>query len=482
MNKQNFSTRFQKSLHTNLYNVQFFGRTVLLALFSILLFSCSKDNSPEDNTPVIPPVTDTMPSQYGTPFAQVVDREDAAIYQVNMRVFSQQGNFQGVIARLDSIKALGANVIYLMPIYPVGKKNAFNSPYCVKNYTSINTEFGTLDDLRSLIDQAHSKEMSVIIDWVSNHTSWDNAWITEHKDWYLQNSSGVIVSPPNMGWNDVAQLNFNNAEMRIAMISAMKYWVYLANVDGFRFDYTDGPPISFWKQAVDSLRNITTHKLLLLAEGARSTNLTAGFDYNFGFAFFGNMKSIFSNNVTVKSIENINTSEYANAANGQQIVRYITNHDVNGSDGTPLELFGGKPGSMAAFIVAAYMKGVPMIYNGQEVGTPFRLVFPFTSANINWSLNPDVTAEYKQIIAFRNSSAAIRRGDLVSYSDKDVCVFTKEFDGEKVLIAVNLRNRIVEYAVPSALVNTVWQNAISGIEYVVNEQITLEPYSYLILN
>jgi glycosidase len=222
--------------------------------------------------------------------------------------------------------------------------------------------------------------------------------------------------------------------------------------------------------------------LLLLAEGARSTNLTAGFDYNFGFAFFGNMKSIFSNNVTVKSIENINTSEYANAANGQQIVRYITNHDVNGSDGTPLELFGGKPGSMAAFIVAAYMKGVPMIYNGQEVGTPFRLVFPFNSANINWSLNPDVTAEYKQIIAFRNSSAAIRRGDLVSYSDKDVCVFTKEFDGEKVLIAVNLRNRIVEYAVPSALVNTVWQNAISGVEYIVNEQITLEPYSYLILN
>ena len=454
----------------------------ILFLLPILLLSCSKDPSPEDNPPVIPPVTDTMPAQYGTPFTHVVDREDAVIYQVNMRAFSNQGNFQGVITRLDSIKALGANVIYLMPIYPVGKLNAFNSPYCVKNYTTINTEFGTLNDLRMLIDKAHSKEMSVIIDWVSNHTSWDNAWITSHKDWYLQNGSGNIVSPPGMGWNDVAQLNFTNAEMRIAMISAMKYWVYLANVDGFRFDYTDGPPISFWKQAVDSLRNITTHKLLLLAEGARSTNLTAGFDYNFGFAFFGNMKSIFSNNVTVKSIENINTSEYANAANGQQIVRYITNHDVNGSDGTPLELFGGKPGSMAAFIVAAYMKGVPMIYNGQEVGTPFRLVFPFNSANINWSLNPDVTAEYKQIIAFRNSSAAIRRGDLVSYSDKDVCVFTKEFDGEKVLIAVNLRNRIVEYAVPSALVNTVWQNAISGVEYIVNEQITLEPYSYLILN
>jgi glycosidase len=478
--------KFLAYLRTNLDKIQisfqFLSKAVFLVLFSILIFSCNKDNSPDDNTPVIPPVTDTMPSQYGTPYAHVVDREDAVIYQVNMRVFSQQGNFQGVISRLDSIKALGANVIYLMPIYPVGKLNAFNSPYCVKNYTTINSEFGSLDDLRSLIDKAHSKDMSVIIDWIGNHTSWDNAWITEHKDWYLQNSSGNIISPPNMGWNDVAQLNFNNSEMRIAMISAMKYWVYLANVDGFRFDYTDGPPISFWKQAVDSLRKISTHKLLLLAEGSRTTNFTAGFDYNFGFGFFYNMKSIYGNNVTVKSIDNINTSEYAYATNGQQIVRYTTNHDVNGSDGTPLELFGGKSGSMAAFIASAYMKGVPMIYNGQEVGTPFRLVFPFTSANIDWSLNPDVTAEYKQIIAFRNSSAAIRRGDLVSFSDKDVCVFTKEYIGEKVLVLINMRNEVIDYTVPSTLVNTVWQNAISGGEYIVNEQVTLQPYSYLILN
>ena len=196
-----------------------------------------------------------------------------------MRAFSTQSNFQGVIARLDSIKALGINVIYLMPIYPVGAVKSVNSPYCVKDYKGVNTEFGNLTDLRALIEGAHSRNMSVILDWVANHTAWDNAWITQHKDWYLQDGLGNIVSPPGTGWNDVAQLNFTNGMMRLEMIRSMKYWVYTANVDGFRCDFADGPPYDFWKQAIDTLRNITTHKLLMLAEGTRSNHYTAGFDW-----------------------------------------------------------------------------------------------------------------------------------------------------------------------------------------------------------
>src|SRR4029078_12320849 len=124
--------------------------------------------------------------------------------------------------------------------------------------------------------------------------------------------------------------------------------------------------------------------LLLQAEGNRSSHFTAGFDFIFGFSFYGQLKSIFNNNQPATNIDGLNNSEYVNATSGQQVVRYITNHDVNGSDGTPLNIFGGAQGSMAAFVVAAYMKSVPMIYNGQEVGTPFPLVFPFTGADINW--------------------------------------------------------------------------------------------------
>jgi glycosidase len=220
-------------------------KILLICVCASLVLSCKKD-------PVVPnPPTS---EQYGVPFAEVPAPEDAVIYQVNMRVFSQQGNFEGVRARLDSISALGVNVIYLMPIYPVGTVNAFNSPYCVRNYRTVNSEFGTLGQLRELVAAAHARHMAVILDWVANHTAWDHPWTSDHPDWYQQDGSGTIIHPPGTNWNDVAQLNFNNAEMRLEMIQSMRLWVMTANVDGFRCDYADGPPTDFWTQAIDSSR------------------------------------------------------------------------------------------------------------------------------------------------------------------------------------------------------------------------------------
>lgn len=446
----------------------------------ILYISCNKSGISGEPPPG-PVVIEQDPAQYGIPFSNVTDKQDAIIYQVNMRVFSQQGNFEGVIARLDSIKALGVNVIYLMPIYPVGALNSINSPYCVKDYKAVNSEFGTLANLRVLVDSAHNKNMSVILDWVANHSSWDNVWITDKKSWYLQDAVGNVISPPGTGWNDVAQLNFNNAEMRLAMIKAMKFWVLTANIDGFRCDYSDGPPVDFWKQAIDTLKNISTHTLLLLAEGDRSTNYSAGFDFNFGFNFYGHLKNIYSNSQSAQLIDGLNNTEYNGASAGKQVVRYITNHDVNSSDGTPLDLFGGKKGSMAAFVVAAYMKSVPMVYNGQEVATPYRLTFPFTSAKIDWTLNQDVTAEYKKVLAFRNNSQAIRRGQLNSYSSADVCAFTKEIGAEKALVISNLRNSTINYTLPPVLANTSWTDAMNGAAVTLGNQLSIQPFTYMVL-
>jgi glycosidase len=422
---------------------------------------------------------EAQPAQYGTPFSQVPDTRDVTLYQVNIRTFSKEGDFKGVLARLDSVKALGANVLYLMPIYPVGIEKTSNSPYCVRDYRGINSEFGTLQDLRAIVDGAHSRKMAIILDWVPNHTSFDNPW-TSNKSWYLQDSAGNIISPPGRGWNDVAQLNFKNQDMRLAMIKAMKYWVYTANIDGFRCDFADGPPLDFWKQAIDTLRNISTHKLLLMAEGQRSDNYSVGFDYNFGFKFFENLKEVYAHNRSVLVIDTLNARDYNGTTSGQQIIRYITNHDVNGSDGTPLELFGGEKGSMAAFVVAAYMKSVPMIYNGQEVGTPYRLVFPFTSKKIDWTINPGITAEYKKVISFRNSSSVIRRGKMTSYSTADICAFTKELKDEKVLVLTNLRNKAIDYTLPSAFVNSRWIDVMKGGVVDLSEKVTLQPYAYLV--
>lgn len=425
-------------------------------------------------------VTEQPVIQYGTPFTGVPDPRDAIIYQVNMRAFSSTRNFQGVINRLDSIKALGVNVIYLMPTYLVGVLKAINSPYCIKDYQAVNTEFGTLTDLRNLIEGAHNHGIAVIMDWVANHTSWDHAWISSHKDWYVQDGSGNIVSP-SQGWNDVAQLNYANTDMRKEMIKCMKYWVYTVNCDGFRCDYAEGPPNDFWSEAITALRSITTHTLLMLAESNNTSKFGDGFDFIFGFNFYTNLKSIYSSNVSVKTIDNINTNDLTGTTNSkQQVVRYLTNHDVN-SSGTPLGWFGGIAGSMAAFVIDAYMLGVPMIYNGQEVGTTYPLYFLTLGQTINWNQNQSLVEEYKKIIEFRNSSLAIRRGSLVSYSSADICAFTKIYGTETVLALSNLRNKEVNFTLPAAIANSTWTNAMTGGTQSLGTQIAMPAYTYLVL-
>ncbi len=450
-------------------------KKLFLPFIALLLWSCGGQQSKE-NKANIPASTLPIPAQYGTPYADVPESRDVIIYQVNIRAFSPQGNFAGVIARLDSIHALDVNVLYLMPTYPVGQLKAKDSPYCVKNYYGVNTDFGTLDDLRMLVKDAHRDHMAVIMDWIANHTSWDNDWI-KNKDWYEQDSAGNIIYPPE-GWQDVAQLNFKNTDMRQAMIRAMKYWIYAVNIDGYRCDFVDGPPEDFWKQAIDTLRAIPGHKLLMLAEGQRSENYQAGFDYNFGFKFYGKLKEIFNDRLSAKAIDSLNMIEYEGASDGQEIVRYITNHDVNSSDGSPDSLFGGEHGAMAAFIVAAYMKSLPMNYTGQEVGTPFRIRFPFTMDKINWSLNPGVTAEYKKVLAFRNNSAAIRRGNLMSYTTDDVCAFTKTLGSEEVFVMSNLRNKKVLFKLPSDLKIIAWKDAFTGNLLKPGNQVLLKPFEY----
>ena len=445
-----------------------------IAICYLSINGCVNESQPE--------ILNNTASQYGTPFKNIPEPRDVTLYQVNIRTFSENGDFNGVINRLDFIESLGVNVLYLMPIYPVGQVNSVNSPYCITDYTAVNEEFGTLEDLRLLVEEAHERDMAVILDWVANHTAYDHKWIDEHRTWYLQDSLGNIMSPPGQNWNDVAQLDFSNQAMRLEMIKTMKNWVLKANVDGFRCDYTDGPPIDFWNQAIDTLRNISNHELLLMAEGQRNDNYLAGFDFNFGFGFYGNLKQVFDRNKSVKSIEELNDSEYEKSTNEQQVIRYITNHDVNSSDGTPLDLFGGEEGSMAAFVVVSYMKSVPMIYNGQEVGTSYQLTFPFTSSTIDWDVNPDITAEYKKIISFRNESEAIRRGDLTSFCSDDVCAFTKKYEEEEVLVLVNLRDQNVEFDFDSNLANTSWKDVMNNNEAVqLSSSVQLAPFQYIVL-
>ena len=450
---------------------------IFALLFTSVFAACSESDNGSTSASAYP--------QYGTPFEKMPQKEDAIIYQVNIRAFSEAGTLKGVQNKLTYIQELGVNVIYLMPIYPVGQVRSaggLGSPYSVKDYKAVNTEFGTLKDLQLLVEEAHKKNMGVILDWVANHTSWDNAWITAHPDWYQKDSNGNIIIPPGTNYNDVAQLDFNNSEMKKGMIDAMSYWVYTANIDGFRCDYADNVPQNFWSEAITALRKIKNQNFLMLAEGSKVNHFTSGFDYTFGFGYFGALKKVFSEGKSATTIQDANAAEYAtNYDNSQRIVRYTSNHDVNLSDGTPLELFGGKKGSIATFVVAAYMKSVPMIYNAQEVGYAKRIDY-FSHTPIDWSTaDLDMLAEYKKIIAFRNSSNAIKRGTYYGYSSDAVSAFTMETDTEKVLVISNLTSSTAKYTVPASISKIAWKDAFGTTAVALTSEITLQPYQYLVL-
>ena len=450
-------------------------------LLCILLLSVFSGCSEKEAAP--PPEITTNefilpdPAQYGTAFTAVPETKDVVMYEVNIRAFSAEGDLQGVINRLDNIRALGVNVIWLMPVFPVGTINSVNSPYCVKNYREVNTEFGTLADLRNLTNQAHQRGMAVVLDWVANHTAWDNPWM-KYTEWYTQ-VDGAVVPPPGTNWLDVADLNFNAMDMRSAMISAMKYWVFDANVDGFRCDAADMVPYVFWKQAVDSLNAIPGRKIIMLAEGSRSDHFTAGFQMNYAWDFYATLKSVFSGQAAT-GLYSTHSAEYSGIPAGKHKLRFTTNHDESAWDATPIVLFGGKDGAMAASVIATCMGGVPMIYGSQEVGRSSTLPF-FTNSPITWSENQDMLADYQALMSFYNGSEAMKTGITRSFGHNDLCVFTRSAGSEEILVIANVRNSQVSYTLPTALQNTMWTDVFSHSTVNLGSLLLMAGYDYRVL-
>lgn len=442
-----------------------YHRTLFLLSVFFVFESCTKDNAP---------VVQNPPPAFETPAV-----EDIVMYEVNPWAFSASMDFQGIIDRLDSIKALGVNTIWLMPIYPVGIVNSFGSPYCVRNYTEVSTTLGTLEDLQSLVIKAHDRKIAVILDWVANHTSWDNPWISSNKDWYTQDGSGNIISPPGTTWNDVADLNYANNDMRLAMIAAMKYWVENADIDGFRCDAADFVPFDFWQQAIDSLHTIQGKNLILLAEGARADHFAAGFQMNFSWDFLTSLKNVFTSNYNAGTLFTTNSNEYVSVPAGDRKLRFTTNHDESNT-ATPITVFNGKEGALAASVITIYLEGVPLIYCGQEVGVAPTTVY-HGSGPINWTINGDMLSAYKQLINFYDSSDALRKGALETFSDVNVAIFKKSYDTEQILVIVNTRSTTVSFSVPLPLQGD-WKNALDGSALTLPDVFTLAPYQYLMLS
>jgi glycosidase len=344
----------------------------------------------------------------------------SAIYEVFVRDFSATGDLRGVTRGLDRIEAAGANVLWLMPIYPVGvrnRKDPLGSPYSVRDYRAINPSFGTRADFRALVRAVHVRGMKLILDWVPNHTAWDHAWIREHPDFYVHNERGEISVPRDeqgklTDWTDVAQLDYKNSALRREMVAAMKYWLTEFGIDGFRVDVAGFVPEDFWREAVPALRAAVPRPILLLAEWGDLRMHRLGFDLSYAWDSYSNLKAVWRGEPAVSFIRR-EVVDLAAMPTGGMRLRFSTNHDETAWDKPPVTLFGGAAGARAAFAAMALLPGRPLLYNGQEVESPQTLRL-FYRDPIDWN-QPSAAqtrAFYSRVMELARSDSAFLSNSL----------------------------------------------------------------------
>ena len=374
--------------------------------------------------------------------------KNAVIYEVNIRQYTPEGTFKAFETHLPRLKELGVDVLWLMPIHPISEKNrkgSLGSYYAVKDYRAINPEFGTMDDFKALVNKAHEMGFKVIIDWVANHTGWDNQWIVDHKDWYTQDSLGNVI-PPNPDWSDIADLNFDSQPMRRAMIDAMDFWVRETNIDGFRCDVAWGVPQDFWEAATASLDSIK--QVYMLAEDEDHPGLLEkAFESNYAWKLHHILNAVAQGKKPVSDIQNYFTDSVNRYAKGAFPLQFITNHDENSWQGSEYERMGDAVKTLATLTFT--IEGIPLIYSGQEAGLKKRLLF-FEKDTINWS-NLEMQKFYQSLVSLKKNNAALWNG--VSGGPKkfaetsapqQVLAFTREKEDNQVLAIFNLSAQPVE--------------------------------------
>ena len=417
------------------------------------------------------------------PQFKLADPADIVMYQINPRVFAPDHSLNAVTRRIDSIQELGVNTLWIMPIFPIGTTKTKNSPYSISDYEAVAPEFGTLDDYKHLVEVAHQKGLAVIQDWVPNHTSWDHPWINEHPDWYTRDAEAdTIICPqgPGWDWTDVADLNYDNAELRRAMTDAMKFWITEVGLDGFRCDVADFVPVDFWKDAIRELRQTAgDRRILMLAEGKRPDNFSIGdFDMNYGWDYKDSLVNVFRKGYPVSNLFEADKAEYAPLSAGKYKMRFTTNHD-HSVEATPPVEFVNERGAMAAYVASVFPRGGALIYSSQEVAHPTPISF-FRYVPVDWNANPEIRNEYKQLIALYNQYPALRsKGALTPYPDNDIMLFERSMDGTRILVAVNLRNETHSIGVPPE-----WQSDVTdlmkGGQSVLPTELELKPFEYRI--
>ncbi len=429
--------------------------------------------------------------------------ENAIIYEANIRQYSDAGTFNEFTKDIPELKKLGVKVIWLMPVFPISEKNRkakgdlmvhdiedpkerekyLGSYYSIADYEKVNPEFGTKGDLDKLIETAHDNGMYVILDWVANHTGWDNWWIDKHPEYYTQNENGEIIHPAGTDWTDTADLNYENKDVWKAMTASMKYWVENHNIDGFRCDVAHEVPIEFWNYAVKELEQ--DKELFMLAESEKKDLFYEAFDMGYNWEGHHLMNELAQGKKPVTEWDEYMKRNQQNYQADDILMNFITNHDENSWNGTVKERMGDASELMLSF---QYMiPGMPLIYSGQEYGMDHRLKFfekdmiPKEKGNV-WEMMEKLGDLKQNHPALKGGKEAASYERLTTTADDQIYAIKRSKGDDHIIYMANLSDDSIVFKVND--LNATATNLMNKDQMSISkgQEITLHPYEYLLLD
>ncbi|MCF8381550.1 MAG: alpha-amylase [Bacteroidales bacterium] len=386
--------------------------------------------------------------------------KNAVIYEVNVRQYSAESSFNAVTNDLDRLNDLGVDILWLMPVHPIGelnRKGGLGSYYSVKDYMDVNPEFGTMDDFKNLVSAVHEKGMKIIIDWVPNHSSWDNPLASEHPEWYDKKEDGSFFTPYD--WTDVIQFDYDQKGIRDYMAEALKFWIKDIDIDGFRFDVAHQIPVSFFDSVSPQLREIK--EVFLLAEADQPFLHKKSMDMSYDWRFHHIMNEVAKGNQNVIDMKNhfayVDTAYPPNSI----LMEFTSNHDENTWAGTVYERLG--PGVKSFAVLSFLLPGMPLIYNGQEACMNKRLEF-FVKDPIEWK-ECEMYDFYKKLIHLKTVNQALWVGVpggsftvLETEYPEKILVFKQNRNEEEVVGIFNFSEENIKLNLKEALGDAIFVN------------------------
>ena len=413
--------------------------------------------------------------------------KNATIYEVNVRQYTPEGNFKAFEKHLPRLKNMGVDIIWLMPIHPIGEKNRkgkLGSYYSVKDFKGINPEFGNMQDFKNLVKKIHELGMYVIIDWVGNHSAWDNPLATTHPHWYTKNKDGNFQPTPWYDWDDVIDFDYDNPEFREYMTGALKFWVKEANIDGYRADVAGFIPVDFWENARKELDQIKP--VFMLAEWESRDLYKKSFDMTYSWTLFDKLKDATTQNKGIAGLVEYMAHDVGSVPRNAYRMVFTDNHDMNSWNGTPQKNFGN--GMETAMAFCGVVNKMPLAYSEQEAGLDRSLNF-FDKDLIDFS-NLKYEQFYKTLFELKHKNQALWNGKyggemirIVNDKPNKIISFYREKNNDAVLPIFNFSDEELTVTLDSKYFQGNYIDIFNKENYKITPSfsIKLKPWEYKIL-